>query len=125
MKMKTLKIFITLFAIMAFVDVSAQKATKEELSIKVSSQCSICKETIEKALAFEKGVVNATLDLETDIVKVVYKSSKTTPEKIKKAISDVGYDADDVPANKEAYNNLPDCCKKPEDQQHDHSGHKH
>lgn len=123
--MKTLNIFITLFVIMAFADVSAQKATKEELSIKVSSQCSMCKETIEKALAFEKGVVNATLDLETDIVKVVYKSSKTTPEKIRKAISEIGYDADDVPANKEAYNNLPDCCKKPEDQQHDHSGHKH
>ena len=123
--MKTLKILITLFAIMAFADVNAQKATKEELSIKVSSQCSMCKETIEKALAFEKGIVEAELDLETDIVKVVYKSGKTTPEKIRKAISDVGYDADDIPANKEAYNNLPDCCKKPEDQQHDHSGHKH
>lgn len=123
--MKTLKIFITLLALTAIVDASAQKASKEEVSIKVSSQCSMCKETIEKALAFEKGIVKAELDLETDTVKVVYKSGKTTPEKIRKAISDVGYDADDVTANEEAYNNLPDCCKKPEDQKNDHSKHKH
>ncbi|HCT69853.1 MAG TPA: hypothetical protein DF409_01110 [Bacteroidales bacterium] len=85
----------------------------------------MCKETIERTLAFEKGVVKATLDLETDIVTVVYKTARTTPEKIREAISKAGYDADDVAADPKAYSNLPDCCKKPEDQQHDHSGHKH
>ncbi len=87
----------------------------ETIKIKTSSQCGDCKERIEEALAFEKGVKSSALDLETKIVTVTYKAGKTTPEKIRKAISKVGYDADDVPAENKAYGKLPACCKKPDD----------
>lgn len=103
----------------------AQNQKSAEIEIKVSSQCSMCKETIEKALAFEKGVTRSNLDLETHTVTIVYKPGKTSPEKIRKAISEAGYDADDVKANEKAYQNLPDCCKKPADRHSDHSGHSH
>jgi len=87
----------------------------ETIKIKTSSQCGECKERIEEALAFEKGVKTAELDLKTKIITVTYKKSKTSPEKIRKAISKVGYDADDVAADKKAYSKLDACCKKPDD----------
>jgi hypothetical protein len=34
---------------------------------------------------------------------------------LRKAVSDVGYDADDMSADPEAYKDLPACCKKPDD----------
>jgi len=87
----------------------------ETIKIKTSSQCGECKERIEEALAFEKGVKTAELDVETKIVTVTYKKNKTSPEKIRKAISKVGYDADDVAADTKAYSKLDACCKKPDD----------
>lgn len=96
-----------------------------EITIKVSSQCSMCKENIERTLAFEKGVTKSSVDLEKNTVLVSYKPSKTTPEAIKKAITLAGYDADEMPADAKAYSKLSDCCKKPEDREHDHAGHDH
>ena len=91
----------------------AQKGKKSEtIIIKTSSQCGMCKATIEKAMAYEKGVISSDLNVKTAELTVKYKPAKTTPEKIRKAISDVGYDADDVKANKKAYDNLPGCCQK-------------
>ena len=31
---------------------------------------------------------------------------------LKKAVTKVGYDADDLPADPKAYDDLPKCCKK-------------
>jgi len=90
-----------------------------EIKIKTSSQCDMCKERIEEALAFEKGVKKAELNIETKIVTVSYKKGKTDPAALRKAISKVGYDADDVVANKDAYSKLPACCKKPDDPDHE------
>jgi mercuric ion binding protein len=87
----------------------------DTIKIKTSSQCDECKVRIEEAMAFEKGVKTAVLDVETKILAVTYKKSKTSPEKIRKAISKVGYDADDVAADKKAYAKLDACCKKPDD----------
>ena len=39
----------------------------------------------------------------------------SNPENIKALIANVGYDADDVTAEPDAYKRLPTCCKKPED----------
>ncbi len=124
--MKNLKRAFTAFCLLFITGgLAAQNAKTTEIDIKVSSQCSMCKETIEKTLAFEKGVVKSNLDLETHVVKVTYKTGKTTPEAIRKAISLAGYDADDVAADPKAYAKLSDCCKKPEDRVNEHSGHQH
>ena len=113
--MKALKIFsIVLISLFINANVKAQNAKNETIEIKVSSQCSMCKETIERTLAFEKGVVKANVDLEKDIAAVTYKHGKTTPDAIRKAISLAGYDADNVPADPKAYEKLSSCCKKPE-----------
>jgi copper chaperone CopZ len=124
--MKTLKtIMLVIIASLTLTNVHAQTSKTDVVEIKVSSQCNECKETIEKALAFEKGISKSNVDLETNTVKVTYKPGKTTPDKIRKAISEAGYDADDVAANPKSYENLSDCCKKPEDRKFDHEGHDH
>ena len=93
--------------------VYSQKSNKNDVvEIITSAQCEICKERIEKALIYEPGVKDATLDLVTMIVKVTYKSDKIQLEEIKKVISKTGYDADDLTANQEAYEKLPLCCRK-------------
>ena len=95
----------------------AQKNT-EEIKIKTSAQCEMCKTRIEEAMAFEKGIVSSNLDLEDKVLTVTYKTGKTTPEKIRKAVNAVGYDADDTMADPKAYADLPGCCKKPDDPAH-------
>lgn len=90
----------------------AQDATTAELKVKTSAVCGMCKETIEKYMAFEKGVKKSNLDVESKILTVTYNPEKITPEKIRKAISKSGYDADDVPADPKAYKKLNGCCKK-------------
>jgi copper chaperone CopZ len=118
--MKT--IYLMLFAgIMLFpAGVFGQAEGKElkTLRIQTSAQCDMCKETIEKAMAFEKGVKSSDLDMESKVVTVKYVEGRTSPEKIRKAISAVGYDADNVPANARAYSKLPGCCRKPGDPLH-------
>ena len=92
--------------------VKAQNTNTAEIKITTSAVCETCKKTIEQALAFEKGVKKSVLDLTTKVVTVTYNPKKTTPEKIKLAISNAGYDADEVKANPKAYKKLEECCKK-------------
>jgi periplasmic mercuric ion binding protein len=116
---------IALLMILINNNLVAQTPKTAELEIKTSAQCGMCKETIEKAMAFEKGVVKAELVVETKILKVTYKTARTNPETIRKAVSAAGYDADEVAADPKAYANLSNCCKKPEDREPDHAGHQH
>ncbi len=90
----------------------------EEVEIKTSAQCPMCRESIEETLTFERGVRHALLDMETKKVKVKYSSRRTNPERLRAAITRLGYDADDKEGDPEAYANLPACCKKPDDPDH-------
>jgi periplasmic mercuric ion binding protein len=114
--MKTMKSIITgIIAIVMILTVktsNAQEATTAELKVKTSAVCGMCKETIEKNLAFEKGIKKSVLDVDSKIVTVTYNPQKITPEKIRMAIAKSGYDADDVTADAKAYKKLDDCCKK-------------
>jgi periplasmic mercuric ion binding protein len=88
------------------------------VEIATSAQCPMCKERIEKALIFEKGVRNAVLDMETKKVTVSYHSRRTDSDKLRRAISKAGYDADQLVADPKAYSALPGCCRKPGDPGH-------
>ncbi len=108
------KLFTGIIAVLLLFssNVKAQDLKSAEIKIKTSATCDMCKKTIESALAFEKGVKKSTLDVPTKIVTVVYNPKKTTPEKIRLAISNAGYEADSLKANPKAWSNLEDCCKK-------------
>jgi copper chaperone CopZ len=102
------------FAILFTGNVFAQekKSKTETIEIKSSVVCGMCKEKIEKELAFEKGVKAIDVNLKAQTVTVTFNPKKTDKEKIKKAITEIGYDADDLIAEEKAYNKLPACCKK-------------
>lgn len=111
----TIKLFgsIMLFAmILTSVTVFSQDKKTETIKIKTSAVCDMCKDRIEQGMAFEKGVKNVVLDVDTKIATITYNPSKTTPDDLRKAISKLGYDADNVAADKTAYAKLPACCKK-------------
>ena len=112
--MKTLKTSILSLIMLVFFSATAMSQNKETIKIKTSAQCDMCKQRIEKELGYVKGVKKANLDLSTKEITVVYNPKKTSPEKIRTAISNIGYDADDIKANNRSYGNLPGCCKKPE-----------
>ena len=112
-----MKYLILIASLLLFTKLSGFTQTNpkfKEIKIQTSAQCEMCKERIEEALAFEKGVKNSELDLKSKIVEVIYYPGRTNPEKIRKVISKAGYDADDVLADEEAYKKLPLCCKKPD-----------
>jgi copper chaperone CopZ len=109
--MKSIKfIAIVVLMIISRLNIYAQTDT---VRIKTSAICDQCKEKIENDLSFEKGVKSAKLDLKTKEVTVVYNPKKTDEQKIREAITQIGYDADTLKANAKAFNKLPDCCKKP------------
>ncbi len=99
---------------MAIMQVNAQetKTTIDTVKIQTSAKCNDCKERLEHNISFEKGVKSVELDNETKILTVVYKTAKTNKEKIKIAITKVGYDADEMPADQKAHDRLPACCQK-------------
>ena len=105
------KIFGTIIITVALaLNASAQTDT---VKIKTSALCDMCKERIEHDLSFEKGVKSSIMDIETKKVTVVYNPAKTDAEKIRAAITKIGYDADSLKADEKAFSKLPECCQAP------------
>ena len=102
-------IFLVIVSLFLSANLFAQNA---EVKIKTSAICDMCKKTIEHDLLFEKGIKKVDLDLDTKVATVVYNAKKTDEQKIRIAITQIGYDADSLVADSVAYTKLPDCCKK-------------
>jgi copper chaperone CopZ len=79
--------------------------------IQTNAQCGDCKERIESKLNYTRGVKFAELDDQTKIVTVKFKSSKIDLMSIKKIIAKIGYNADELIAEKEDVEKLPKCCQ--------------
>ena len=105
------KIIIALFSILT-INAWAQTQTAD---IFTSAQCigDCCKERIEEEMQFTKGVTAVNLDIESQVLTVTFKTKKNSVEKIREIISGIGYDADDVEADKKAHDKLPECCQNP------------
>jgi periplasmic mercuric ion binding protein len=114
--MKTQKI-IAILALIMLVGFTAKAQDKktETVVIQTSAKCGQCKARIERDLMFEKGVKSVSLDNATKMVTVEYRVDKTNVERIKLAITKIGYDADDMVADQKAHDNLPACCQKTAD----------
>ena len=99
-------------------NVSIAQAKKETIIIKTTTYCDHCKvcETcglkMETDLYYVKGIKSVEYN-ETDMtITVTYLTKKTNPDKIRQAISKLGFSADNVPADPMAYEQLDGCCKK-------------
>lgn len=104
-----------MFLLAAFVITTTAKAqqdtTIKEVKILTSAVCDMCKGKIEKKVNKLDGIVSLELDVPTKILTVTYHNENTTVEDIKLAITKAGYSADEIPADKDAFNALPKCCK--------------
>jgi len=78
--------------------------------IKVSGDCDMCKDRIEKASKSISGVTSAEWNAKTKMLHVQYYSSKTNGDVIQKAIAKVGHDTQRFKAPDKVYNQLPECC---------------
>ena len=89
--------------------ISAKKDIRTD-TIMVKGNCNMCKKRIENA-GLIKGVKRITWNKKTDETIVIYDASKTTIEKVKEAIAEVGHDTNTFKADDKVYNALPGCCK--------------
>jgi periplasmic mercuric ion binding protein len=80
-----------------------------------NARCENCKTRIEAYLKRYDGVLEITVNYRKGETKVKYVTDRINIEEIKTAIANTGYDADDVPAENDAYLRLPKTCKKFED----------
>jgi mercuric ion binding protein len=106
---------LTLLSLIGFITVSfAQQKAIATVVIKTPTvQCESCKARIEQYLSHEEGITAVDVNYKKKTTTVTYITDRTNVENIKAAIADVGYDADDVKADADAYKRLPSCCKKP------------
>jgi copper chaperone CopZ len=102
---------LTFIVLLTSCGVANGQSSKETISIQTNAQCGDCKERIEEGLNYTKGVVYAELNLDDKKVEVKYKTKKITEQEIKKIISEIGYSADEVKANKTSQSELPKCCQ--------------
>lgn len=86
-------------------------ADGNKIEIQTSAICEMCKEALEYDLAFEKGVKEATLNLDDKVFTVIYNPKKTDPDKLRERITKVGYHADWQERDSTAYKKLPFCCR--------------
>ena len=108
---------ITVLAITGLTTVSfSQQKALETAKIKTpNALCEACKPRIETYVKRIDGVTFINVNYRKGETTVKYLTDRTNIEVIKTAIANMGYDADDIPANEESYKRLPITCKKPED----------
>jgi mercuric ion binding protein len=95
---------------------SAQVKPVQKATIKTpNALCEACKTRIESYLRRYDGITVVDVNYRKGETKVTWLSDRIDIEQIKTAISNLGYDADDVPANEDSYKRLPKTCKKFED----------
>ena len=110
------KVHLLLFAFIGLIGtISAQTPARLTATIKTPTvQCEKCKARIENYMSHEAGIVKINVDYKKKTTTVTYMTDRTNIENIKAMIANVGYDADDVTAEPDAYKRLPACCKKPD-----------
>lgn len=86
----------------------AKTVTKK---FKTSAECNSCKKRIEEKLNYTKGVKFAELDVPSKVLTVKFKTDQISEADLKKVVAELGYDIDEVKADKKAYDDLPKCCK--------------
>ena len=110
------KAIVVIIAVLSFYWVPAQ--TKASLSAKIKTPtvgCESCKSRIESYLKRYDGVTYVLVNWHRKETMVKYLTDRINIEEIKTAISNVGYEADDILETPDSYQRLPKTCKKPKD----------
>lgn len=86
------------------------QTSAEHVMIKIRGNCGMCKDRIEEASLSVEGVESANWDNETEMLHLNFDASKTSSDKVQKAIAAVGHDTEKYKAPDSVYEALPDCC---------------
>jgi cation transport ATPase len=114
---KSLKSIMFLLAVFFISNAAIGQKTNQKAVIRTTLNCDHCNECETCGLKFKtemlkiNGVKMYSLDDKTMEFTVYYNVKKTDLEKIKVAISKLGYDADDVKAELSSFEKLDNCCK--------------
>lgn len=107
-----------IFCVLFFFILTAINAQTKKAVIQTTLYCNHCKvcETCGKKFDTEllkvKGLKMYELNEEEQTLTVYFNSKKTSLDIIKKKITSLGFDADEMKALPEAYESLDACCKK-------------
>jgi Copper chaperone len=105
------KLLLPFFALSLLLFSTAFSLGNKTIKIQTSAVCEMCKDLIESSLGALEGVNFVELDLTTKKVKIKYDDSVQSEASLRLALSKIGYSADEVPADKAAFEELPGCCK--------------
>ena len=111
-------ILFVLFFTLLTSTLSAQNSKNEKVVIQTTIHCDHCKACETCGQNFQDnlykiiGLKMYELDEKAMTLTVYYNGKKTNIEKIKTAITKLGYDADEMKADPNAYEKLDGCCKK-------------
>ena len=89
----------------------AQSSKLDSIAIHTSAVCDMCVVTIESEMIYEKGVKKVHVDLDSKMISVHYDPRRTGPDALRKAVTKLGYYADDMPGDAKAKAALPECCQ--------------
>ncbi|MDB5253608.1 MAG: heavy metal transporter [Flaviaesturariibacter sp.] len=109
------KIFLAI-ALLIGATTGAFSQTKAVKTVKISLptvQCEMSKTQIETYLKRYDGIGAINVNWKKKEATVKYLTDRITEEEIKAAIANVGYDANEITAEPDAYKRLPACCRKP------------
>jgi len=120
--MKTKVLSLVVMFVLGTLTVFAGEKTEK---FKVKGNCGMCEKRIEKAANAVEGVSKADWNKETKMLEVTFNNTKTSTDKIEKAIAKVGHDTPHFKAKDDVYNELPGCCKydRAEAKSDSHAGH--
>ena len=114
-KLTLIFIIVLLYGCASIINHNSTNNIKIESIIIPTAQCSMCVTNIENALLEIDGIIKYKVELNSYKVKVQYNADKISLQGIEELISKTGYQANNIPADVEAYNRLQICCKLQKD----------
>lgn len=103
---KLFRVLIFLFFVSIGFNANAGNPRRTKATIKTSAECIFCKRSIETALGKMEGIRKVSVDYTKHEVFVMFNSKKTSLDAIRKAMAEIGFDADDVKANQVKYTEI-------------------
>lgn len=105
-------LLLSMFLCLALVAGAQNKNGLAGIDIRTNAVCDMCKSTIEKEMIYEKGVKAVNVDLTANVIHVDYDAKRTDADKLRTAVTKLGYSADGRLPDDKARKALPDCCRK-------------
>lgn len=108
--MKSLKKILIAAVVLLSISVNAQIKNKKTETVKILGNCEMCKKNIEKAGNVSK-IAAVEWNVDSNMAKLTYDSTKTNSDEILKRIANAGYDSEQYKATEEQYKKLHGCCQ--------------